>query len=53
MEVEGHLIAHACDTEIRRLVSRSQEGQTHRVTLVSKNGERVDLGTFVGIGISR
>jgi hypothetical protein len=50
VEVEGHLIAHACDTEIRLLVSRSHEGQTHRVTLVSKNGERVDLGTFVGIG---
>jgi hypothetical protein len=50
VEVEGHLIAHACDTEIRLLVSRSQEGQTHKVTLVSKNGERVDLGTFVGIG---
>jgi hypothetical protein len=50
VEVEGHLIAHACVTKIRLLVSRSQEGQTHRVTLVSKNGERVDLGTFVGIG---
>jgi hypothetical protein len=50
VEVEGHLIARACDTKIRLLVSRSQEGQTHRVTLVSKNGERIDLGTFVGIG---
>ena len=50
MEVEGHLIAHAWGTEIRLLVSGSQDGQTHRVTLVSENGERVNSGTFIGIG---
>ncbi len=50
MEVEGHLIAHARGTEIRLVVSGSRDGQTYRVTLVSEDGERVDSGTFIGIG---
>jgi Putative zinc-finger len=50
VEVDGNLIANACGTEIRLVVSRSRDGQTHRVTLVSENGERVDLGTFIGTG---
>jgi hypothetical protein len=50
MVVEGHLIEHARGTEIRLVVSGSQDGQTHRVTLVSEDGERVNAGTFIGIG---
>jgi hypothetical protein len=50
VEVDGNLIAHARSTEIRLVVSRSRDGQTHRVTLLSENGERVDLGTFIGTG---
>jgi Putative zinc-finger len=50
VEVDGNLIAHACGTEIRLVVSRSRDGHTHRVTLLSENGDRVDLGTFIGIG---
>ena len=50
MEVEGHLIEHARGTEIRLEVSGSQDGQTHRVTLVTEDEERVDSGTFIGIG---
>jgi Putative zinc-finger len=50
MEVEGHLIKHDWGTEIRLVVSGSRDGQTHRVTLVSENGERVNAGTFIGIG---
>src|SRR5215207_7388282 len=50
MEVEGHLIAHTWSTEIRLVVSGSRDGQTHRVTLVSEDGERVNAGTFIGIG---
>jgi hypothetical protein len=50
MEVEGHLIKHDRGTEIRLVVSGSRDGQTHRVTLVSKDGERVNSGTFIGIG---
>jgi putative zinc finger protein len=50
MEVEGHLIEHARGTEIRLVVSGSRGGQTHRVTLVSEDGERVNAGTFLGIG---
>jgi hypothetical protein len=50
MEVEGHLIKHDWGTEIRLVVSRSRDGQTHRVTLVSEDGERVNAGTFIGIG---
>lgn len=51
MEVdEGHLIEHAWGTEIRLLVSGSRDGQTYRVTLVGEDGERVDSGTFIGIG---
>ncbi len=50
VKVNGDLIAHAEGTEIRFVVSRSRDGQTHRVMLVSENGERVDLGTFIGIG---
>jgi Putative zinc-finger len=50
MEVEGNLIAHARGTEIRLAVSGSRDGQTHRVTLVSEDGERVNAGTFIGIG---
>jgi hypothetical protein len=50
MEVEGHLIAHTWGTEIRLVVSGLRDGQTYRVTLVSKNGERVNSGTFIGIG---
>jgi Putative zinc-finger len=50
MQVEGHLIEHARGTEIRLVVSGSQDGQTHRVTLVSDDGERVNAGTFIGIG---
>jgi hypothetical protein len=50
MEVEGHLIEHARGTEIRLVVSGSRDGQTHRVTLVSEDGERVNAGTFIGIG---
>jgi Putative zinc-finger len=49
-EVEGHLIEHARGTEIRLVVSGSRDGQTHRVTLVSEDGERVNAGTFIGIG---
>jgi hypothetical protein len=50
VEVEGNLIAHAWGTEIRFVVSRSRDGQTHRVTLVSEDGDRVNSGTFIGIG---
>jgi hypothetical protein len=50
MEVEGHLIEQARGTEIRLVVSGSRDGQTHRVTLVSEDGERVNAGTFIGIG---
>jgi hypothetical protein len=50
MEVEGHLIEHARGTEIRLVVSGSRDGQTHRVTLVSEDGEQVNAGTFIGIG---
>jgi hypothetical protein len=50
MEVEGYLIEHARGTEIRLVVSGSRDGQTHRVTLVSGDGERVNAGTFIGIG---
>jgi hypothetical protein len=50
MEVEGHLIEHARGTEIRLAVSGSRDGQTYRVTLVSEDGERVNSGTFIGIG---
>jgi len=50
MEVEGHLIKHDWGTEIRLVVSRSRDGQTHRVTLVSEHGERVNAGTFIGVG---
>jgi hypothetical protein len=50
VEVEGNLIAHAWGTEIRLVVSGSRDGQTHRVTLVSEDGERVNAGTFIGNG---
>jgi Putative zinc-finger len=50
MEVEGNLIAHARGTEIRLIVSGMRDGQTHRVTLVSEDGERVNAGTFIGVG---
>jgi len=50
MEVEGHLIAHAWGTEIRLVVSGLRDSQTYRVTLVSEDGERVNAGTFIGIG---
>jgi hypothetical protein len=50
MGVQGHLIEHARGTEIRLVVSGSRDGQTHRVTLVSEDGERVNAGTFIGIG---
>jgi hypothetical protein len=50
VEVKGNLIAHAWGTEIRFVVSRSRDGQTHKVTFVSENGERVNLGSFIGIG---
>lgn len=50
VEVDGNLIAHAWGTEIRLVVSGSRDGQTHRVTLVSEDGERVNSGTFIGIG---
>jgi hypothetical protein len=50
MEVRGHLVEHARGTEIRLVVSRSRDGQTHRVTLVSQDGDRVNAGTFIGIG---
>jgi Putative zinc-finger len=50
MEVEGHLIKHDGGTEIRLAVSGLRDGQTYRVTLVSEDGERVNSGTFIGIG---
>ena len=50
MEVEGHLIEHDSGTEIRLVVSGLRDGQTYRVTLVSEDGERVNAGTFIGIG---
>jgi hypothetical protein len=50
VEVEGSLIEHAWGTEIRLVVSGSRDGQTHRVTLVSEDGERVNSGTFIGTG---
>jgi hypothetical protein len=50
VKVKGDLITHARGTEIRFIVSRSRDGQTHRVTLVSEGGERVNSGTFIGIG---
>jgi hypothetical protein len=49
-KVEGHLIAHASGTEIRLVVSGARDGQTYRVTLVSKDGKRVNAGTFIGAG---
>jgi hypothetical protein len=50
VEVEGNLIAHARGTEIRLDVSGLRDGQTYRVTLVSEDRERVNAGTFIGIG---
>jgi hypothetical protein len=51
VKVEGHLIAHASGTEIRLVVfSGARDGQTYRVTLVSKDGKRVNAGTFIGAG---
>jgi hypothetical protein len=50
VEVEGNLIAHAWGTEIRLIVSGMRDGQTHRITLVSEDGERVNAGSFIGIG---
>jgi Putative zinc-finger len=50
VEVEGDLIARAWGTEIRLVASGLRKGQTHRVTLVSEDGERVDAGTFRGTG---
>jgi hypothetical protein len=50
MEVEGHLIKHDWGTGIRLVVSGLRDGQTYRVTLVSEDGERVNAGTFIGIG---
>jgi Putative zinc-finger len=50
VEVKGNLISHAWGTEIRFVVSRSREGQTHKITLESENGEGVNLGSFIGIG---
>jgi hypothetical protein len=50
MEVEGHLIEHDSGTEIRLVVSGLRDGQTYRVTLVSEDGERINAGTFIGIG---
>src|SRR5215217_8831488 len=50
MEVEGHLIKHDWGTEISLVVSGLRDGQTYRVTLVSEDGERVNAGTFIGIG---
>jgi Putative zinc-finger len=48
--VEGNLIAHAWGTEIRLVVSGMRDSQTHRVTLVSEDGEQVNAGTFIGTG---
>jgi hypothetical protein len=50
VELEGNLIAHAWGTEIRLVASGLRDGQTYRVTLVSEDGERVNSGTFIGIG---
>src|SRR5215218_4186297 len=50
MEVQGHLIEHDSGTEIKLVVSGSRDGQTYRVTLVSEDGERINAGTFIGIG---
>jgi hypothetical protein len=50
MEIEGNLLEHAWGTEITLVVSGMRDGQTHRVTLVSEDGERVNAGTFIGIG---
>jgi Putative zinc-finger len=50
VEVEGKLIEHAGGTEITFVVSKSRDGQTHRVTLLSESGELFDLGSFIGIG---
>jgi putative zinc finger protein len=50
VEVEGNLIAHDSGTEIRLIVAGLRDGQTYRVTLVSEDGERVNSGTFIGIG---
>jgi hypothetical protein len=49
MQVEGNLIAHDSGTEINLVVSGLRDGQTHRVTLVSEDGERVNSGTFIGM----
>ena len=48
--VQGHLIKHAWGTEIGLVVSGAHDGETYRVTLVSKDGERVNAGTFIGAG---
>jgi Putative zinc-finger len=50
VEVDGNLFAHAWGTEIRLVVSGLRNGQTHKVTLVTEDGERVNAGTFIGIG---
>jgi hypothetical protein len=50
VEVEGNLLAHAWGTEITLVVAGLRDGQTYRVTLVSEDGERVNSGTFIGIG---
>jgi hypothetical protein len=53
VKVEGNLIAHAWGTEIRLVASGMRDGQSHRVTLVSEDGERVHAGTFIGTGDRR
>jgi hypothetical protein len=50
VDVEGNLMAHSWGTEIKLVVSGTRDGQTHRITLLREDGERVNAGTFIGIG---
>ena len=49
VEAQASLVAHTWGTEIKLVLTGLDAGEEYRVTVVDRDGERVDAGTFLGV----
>lgn len=49
VDAQASLVAHTWGTEVKLVLTGLDAGEEYRVTLIDREGERVDAGTFIGV----
>ena len=49
IDADVALVAHTWGTEVKLVVTGLEAGEDYRVTLLDRQGERFDAGTFIGV----